>query len=196
MLFAMVAHEKLLHFQAARVPPRDSHQKWVRSRAAHKAGGLRVEKQPLPRVGHFVRRVRQQAAAAPSHQAVRQRVAQRDNPFLLLGYPKTIAAAPDARRIDSASASHPASSASRSAPSGNIGHGAAQLEGVGFRPELRGFKRRESAESILCGCAQPRFLALFCVLMFSFSVTSVVILSVVLSVFCGLPVILLGEPLR
>ncbi len=51
MLLAEIAHEKLLDLQRTRVPPRQSNQKRVGTRAARQASGFRIEKKPFRWIG-------------------------------------------------------------------------------------------------------------------------------------------------
>jgi hypothetical protein len=56
----MVAHEELLDLQAARIPPRDTYQERVRTRAASEAGSLCVKEEPIVLVSRFVWSVRRE----------------------------------------------------------------------------------------------------------------------------------------
>src|SRR5579863_6503305 len=58
MFFAVLAHEELLHLEAAGVPPGDANEKSVGARAAGEAGGFRVEEKPLLGIGGAFRRIR------------------------------------------------------------------------------------------------------------------------------------------
>src|SRR2546425_7293249 len=51
MLFAIVAHKKLLDLQSPGLPPGEADQKRVRSRATGQPGGFRVQEEPLRWVG-------------------------------------------------------------------------------------------------------------------------------------------------
>jgi hypothetical protein len=57
MLLIEIAHEELLHLQAARIPPRNAHQKRIRAGASGEACCLRVQKQPLFGVNRRFERV-------------------------------------------------------------------------------------------------------------------------------------------
>jgi hypothetical protein len=47
MFFALFAHEELFDFESASIPPGDADQEWIRSGASGKAGGFRIEKEPI-----------------------------------------------------------------------------------------------------------------------------------------------------
>ncbi len=53
MFLAVLAHEKLLYLQPARVPPRQAHKECIRSAASRQSRRFRVQKKPLPRVPRF-----------------------------------------------------------------------------------------------------------------------------------------------
>ena len=67
MLLALLAHEKLLDFEAARVPPGDADEKGIRASASREAGGFRIEEKPLRGLAHFFGR-------SGSEQAERRRI--------------------------------------------------------------------------------------------------------------------------
>ena len=52
---AVLAQEKLLNLKSAAFPPRNTNEKCIRAAAAGKAGGFRVQKEPLLWIGDFVR---------------------------------------------------------------------------------------------------------------------------------------------
>ena len=56
MLFAVLAHEELFDFEAARVPPGDADQERICARAAGDAGRFRIEKKPLLRIADAIGR--------------------------------------------------------------------------------------------------------------------------------------------
>ncbi len=58
MLLAVLAHEKLLDFKSARVPPGNAHHERIRSRSAREARRFRIEEKPLLRVCDIIRRFR------------------------------------------------------------------------------------------------------------------------------------------
>src|SRR5690348_8624935 len=56
MLLAWLAHEKLLDFEAARVPPGDADQEGIGASASREARGLGIEEKPLRGVAYFLGR--------------------------------------------------------------------------------------------------------------------------------------------
>ncbi len=53
MFLAVLAHEKLLHLEPARIPPRQAHKKRIRPAASCQSRRFRVQKKPLPRIARF-----------------------------------------------------------------------------------------------------------------------------------------------
>ena len=56
MFLAVIAHEELLDFETARVPPGDANEKRVGAGASGEPGRFGVEEEPLSRVGNSLAR--------------------------------------------------------------------------------------------------------------------------------------------
>ena len=72
-LFAVIAHEELLHNEAVTLPPGHADQERIGAGAAGQAGRLGVEKEPLACVGNLGSGIRAPAGAGPAARACTRR---------------------------------------------------------------------------------------------------------------------------
>src|ERR1700693_2807335 len=68
MFLTLLAHERLLDFKSALIPPRDDHQEGERAGSPCQSGGLGIEEKPLARVAGHLRRPRSEQAQRSSVQ--------------------------------------------------------------------------------------------------------------------------------
>src|SRR5580704_3074266 len=148
MLFAVLAHEELLHLEPARIPPCNSHQKWIRSRAACKSGGFGIKEEPLRGVSDFLRRTRRKQSQRRGIQlTARWLVANR------LRKPS-----PQPKVLAEARAPHRCAQTFRQASGafGNIRRHSARRAVFNASAPPRRLQRRNPRKFIVYGCAHSR----------------------------------------